>query len=387
MTRLMVIQPYVPAYRVPFFHELRRVLSGMDVKLFLAAGRPEGDMERRGDDRTVGVADEIVAIRQLNVGGRKLLRRRVGPVIHRVQPDLIVVEQAVKNLETYPLLVRQAVGTGARVGMWGQGRTFSTPQGETARRAKDWMTGRCDWFFAYTDEGAEYVAAHGIPADRVTVLNNSIDSDQLRADLAMVTDEAVAMFRGEHGLTLGQTALFMGGVDRTKGIDFLLDTACIVAEAIPGFRLLVAGSGSSEPVVRARQAAGEPIVALGRVDGEAKALALRVAEVMMIPEWVGLVAVDSLVAARPIISTTHASHSPEFAYLRDKRNAFVFDHDIHEYAKGVTSVLEDPKRLAAVQDQARTDSFQYSIDKMAERFAQGVGKWRDSAERDRRQQQ
>lgn len=375
MKKLLILQPYIPEYRVAFFRDLRTALQDKGFELVLAAGRAQGHLEQRGDDRTESTADVLLSSRSVGVGGKSFLVRDVRSVLHQVQPDLVIAEQAIKNTDVYSLLMRQAVKGTPRFGLWGQGRAFSTPQGRMGSLLKQWVTRRSDWFFAYTQEGADYVVQHGVPPNRVTVLNNTVDTEQLRRDLDNVSDAQVEDFGQQHSLVAGKTALFLGGVDATKGIEFLLDAAEEVAKQVPGFRLVIAGSGASSDLVRRRQLEGSPIVFVGRLEGHAKAVALRAADVMMIPEWVGLVAVDSLVAGCPIATTRHPSHSPEFSYLRDQRNAFVFEHELSAYSRGVAEILGDTGLLARVRAQAFGDSAQYSLTEMTVRFAQGVQDW------------
>jgi glycosyltransferase involved in cell wall biosynthesis len=375
MSRLLIIQPYIPSYRVPLFRGLRAELADSGIEMRLIAGRPQGAAAMRGDEAGGEVLDSYVRQRAFSVGGKSLNVRSVGHEVRAYRPDRIVVEQAVKNLETYPLLVRDLLSRSGRVGMWGQGRTFSTAQSRSAGAMKDRLTRRSDWFFSYTQEGADYVVGHGYDPRRVTVLNNTINTGELSRDLQSVSDSELDRFRREHGLTAGLTAIFMGGVDPDKGIDFLLAAARRIGEEVPGFRLLVAGAGRSAGLVRQMQSAGEPVVFLGRVEGEPKALALRAADLMMIPQWVGLVAVDSLVAGRPIVTTRHSSHSPEFGYLTDGSNAIVCDHDVASYASAVVSALRDRASLAEMQLQAISDSQRYSLSSMVGRFAGGVRDW------------
>lgn len=375
MKKLLILQPYIPEYRVAFFRDLRSALHEKGFELVLAAGRAQGPLAQRGDDRTESAADVLLSSRSVDVGRKSLLVRDVRSVLRQVQPDLVITEQAIKNMDVYSLLMRQVVKGSPRFGLWGQGRAFSRPQGKMGSLLKQWVTRRSEWFFAYTQEGADYVVRHGVPPNRVTVLNNTVDTERLRRDLDNVRDAQVEDFRQRHSLVPGQTALFLGGVDTTKGIEFLLDAAEKVAKQVPGFRLVIAGSGSSSDLVRRRQQEGAPIVFVGRLEGLDKAVALSVADVMMIPEWVGLVAVDSLVAGCPIITTHHASHSPEFSYLRDQRNAFVFEHELGAYSRGVSEILGDTGLLARVRAQALGDSALYSLTEMTVRFAQGVQDW------------
>jgi len=309
------------------------------------------------------------------VGGKPLLVRDVRSVLREVQPDLVIAEQAIKNLEVYALLARQEVKGTPRLGLWGQGRAFSTPQGRMGSLLKQWVTRRSDWFFAYTQEGADYVVRHGVSPERVTVLGNTIDTGQLRRELDNVSDAEVDGFRQRWSLVPGKIALFLGGVDAAKGIDFLLDAAEKVAKQVPGFRLVIAGSGLSSDDVRRRQQEGAPIVFVGRLEGIEKAVALRSADIMMIPEWVGLVAVDSLVSGCPIITTHHNSHSPEFSYLTNRWNSVIFTHEVDAYADGVIRTMKDSDLLADLAHQAVTDSRSYSLAGMVNSFSQGVDEW------------
>lgn len=375
MSRLLIIQPYIPSYRVPFFQGLRAELASAGIDMRLVAGRPQGAAALRGDEAGGEILDGYVDQRILSFAGKSLNLRSVREAVRGYRPDRIIVEQAVKNLEVYPLLVRRLLGQGARVGMWGQGRTFSTAQSKAARVFKDSLTRRSDWFFSYTQEGADYVVDNGYDSRRLTILNNTIDTEELSRDLQNVSEDDVATFRRENGLTAGQTAIFMGGVDPEKGIEFLLTAATIIRGEIPGFRLLVAGAGGGAGHVRRMQASGEPVVYLGRVEGARKALALRAADIMTIPQWVGLVAVDSLVAGRPIVTTHHPSHSPEYGYLKDGGNAIVCDHEVSLYASSVASAIRDTVSLAAMQRRAINDSRHYSLSGMVGRFAGGVRDW------------
>lgn len=373
--RLLIVQPYVPNYRLPFFCELRKLLRREDIDMRLAAGRPVGNLAQRQDQEHHQQIDTRLPQRVLKLGSRELLVRSLRTELNRYPPDMIVVEQAIKNLETYALMSRRLIGGSWKIGMWGQGRTYSTYQHDAISKLKDWLTMRSSWFFSYTKEGARYLESKGFDPSRISVVNNSIDTVQLRRDLKEVQDRRLQDFREAHDLTAGRTALFLGGVDPDKGIDFLLETAKMVETRLNGFRLLVAGAGSSAELVKDAQTSGSPVVYLGRVEGPEKALALAASDILAIPQWVGLVAVDSLAAGRPIMTTRHHSHSPEFEYLTPGINTFVSEHDVTEYANMMAWVLQDRLLLRRAQLHAISDSSTFSIEAMASSFSQGVLEW------------
>ena len=96
--------------------------------------------------------------------------------------DLVILEHAVRNIETYELLVR--LGR-RRVAFWGHGRTYTKSVSPRQESFKYWLARRADsWFFGYTERGVDAVVERGFPRDRTTVLNNTIDTAALRADLS-----------------------------------------------------------------------------------------------------------------------------------------------------------------------------------------------------------
>lgn len=379
-TKLLIIQPAVPAYRVPLFERLIPRLAAHGVELVVATGGYEHS--KRGDQAKAewirAVPGRVRGNLPSGLRWRKWSRAMAAP-------DLVIVEQAVKNLETYSLLARKGLG-GPSVAMWGHGRSYSTPQGTAVAAAKQWLTRRCDWFFAYTQAGADHVISHGFPSERVTVLNNTIDTDALRADLTSVSEDDVAAFARRHGLTQGRTALFLGGVDRAKGIDFLLESAVEAEKRLPGFVLLVGGTGAQAEQVRAAQQTGAPIRALGRLDGPDKALALRAADVLMIPSSIGLVAVDSLVSGVPVITRDNNTHGPEADYLKHDVTSLwrAQDASAQEYATTVLELMKAPERLSTMRDSCLAEAHKYSIDSMVTAFVDGVLAWRQDSVRRRR---
>jgi glycosyltransferase involved in cell wall biosynthesis len=374
-TKLLVIHPFVAAYRVPFYNRLNDALAHHDVQLAVARASAQPSLAARGDLSDGPWACDIPTS-WLTLGRREIPHRRIASKLRELRPDLVVVEQALHNPETYPLLLRHSAGRYG-VAMWGHGRSYSSTQSASEAALKQWLTRRGDWFFSYTQAGADHVVARGFPRARVSVLNNTIDTDRLRADLDAVAPSELDHFRHEQGLTPGRTALFLGGVDENKGIGFLLDSARIAAEMMPGFVLLIAGAGDSVPAARAAAAAGLPVRVLGRTDGDVKALALQAADVLAIPEKVGLVAVDSLVSGRPIITTDQPLDGPEYDYLMPGETSVVTAHTAGDYAHALVSTLGAADRLGEMQSAARRASKLYTLDAMVGSFVEGVLGWRE----------
>ncbi|MFF4039582.1 glycosyltransferase [Streptomyces sp. NPDC001816] len=379
--RVLVVQPYVPAYRTAFFEQVERVLASAGVALEVAHGSPTGEQEARRDAAVCRCATRVPTKRWSTPGGRQLNWHTLARQAARA--DAVVLEQALHNLEAYPLLVRKSVSHLRRrvrpIGFWGHGRTFTKPQSRLEAWAKDVLTRRGSWFFSYTDGGAAHVASAGFPRERITVVHNSIDTAALsntceRARRFGTTEYAEAtLLRQRHNLVVGRTALFLGGLDAPKRIPFLLDTARRIAQVLPDFRLLVAGDGPERNLVEtAASCPGSAVIAVGRAVGRNAALLGAVSDIMLMPGRVGLCAVDSFALRTPIVTTAWPWHAPEFEYLTDGGNAVVAFDDPGAYAAAAVALLRDHDRLAALTDACSGDASVYTIENMAARFGDGL---------------
>ncbi|NGO76238.1 glycosyltransferase family 4 protein [Streptomyces sp. YC504] len=358
--RIAYVLPYLTAYRLPFLEHLGRELDGRGVGLTVAHGRASGISVARGDELRMPGAVELRQ-RRIEIHGRELLWHHGLGELARTH-DALVVPQSLHNLRVYPLLARRRVP----VGLWGHGHTHVSAHTGVEHRAKAGLTRRADWFFAYTEAGGQYARQAGVPADRITVVQNTLDATALTAARDRVCEAQAQALRERYGLTAGRTGLFIGAVDELKRIPFLLDAAERIAARLPGFRLLVAGTGEQRALVESCPSA----VYVGPVDAEGKARLGAVSDVLLMPGAVGLCAVDSFALRTPLVTTPWRYHGPEFGYLEHGRNALVVDDPA--YADEVVELLCRPRELARLRRACRCDAQRYTVEEMAVRFARGA---------------
>ena len=65
-------------------------------------------------------------------------------------------------------------------------------------------------------------------------------------------------------------------------------------------------------------------------------------------------ALDSLVAGTPIVTTNYPYHAPEFDYLADGMTAVVTPNDEHSYADGLVAFLTDRPRQQEMSKRCRS---------------------------------
>lgn len=363
--KVAIIHPWLPQYRVEFFRRLitSAASHGVDIQVFFGETPPE--WQARGDK---GVPDGFTKLktRFITLRGRSLNYKSLKAMGELRQYDLVIVEQAVRNLETYELLLRRRP-----LAFWGHGRTYTLRVSPIQDRFKQWLARTSSWFFAYTAGGAQSMVAAGMDPRRVTVVQNAIDVQKLHSDVAGVSSETLKEFESRYDLQQ-RTALFIGGLDSSKRIPFLLESAKIAAGLDPNFRLLIAGDGDDRGIVEEAAAAHSYIIYLGSVFGTEKAQAIAASQVIAMPGRVGLVAVDSFAARRPIVTTDWPYHSVEFEYLIPRVNAIVSNDDQQSFARALVATLQDDVLMDKLRSSCEEAKNIYTLDAMVENFTNGV---------------
>ena len=138
--------------------------------------------------------------------------------------------------------------------------------------------------------------------------------------------------------------LFLGKIERSKGIDELLEALAALAPRFPQARLAIGGQGELERVrLRAAELGiAERIEILGWVDGQRKAQELARAAIFCLPshaEGLPMAMLEAMAAAKPIVVTA-VGGVPDT--VRDGDNGLlVAPRDVPALAAGLARLLGD----------------------------------------------
>jgi len=367
--RVAIIHPWFPQYRIAVFERLIEACAREGIQIDIFHGDPPPEWAGRGD----AVINERLATRLptffVGLGKRHVSLKAIGAVSRRAPYDLIILEHAIRNIETYWFLARWR--SRSKIAWWGHGRTYTAKKSGWEERFKRRLTRHASWFFSYTPGGAEAVISSGFPTDRVTVLNNAIDAAKVASAVRSVSPDSLSRFAEEHDLG-GSTGIFIGGLDASKRIDFLLEASAIAHEKNPSFRLVIVGDGEEQSKVRAYADQNRWCVYLGPLFADDRAVALRSAQLMLMPGRVGLAAVDSFASETPIVTTRWPFHAPEFEYLRDGENSIVCEDSPEVFADRLVRTLADQATLDVLTAGCRVDADKYTVDAMVENFTKGI---------------
>jgi glycosyltransferase involved in cell wall biosynthesis len=357
--RVVIVQELLPTYRVPFFEALRAHLAASGVELTVVHGSAQGGRASRADAGTLPWAVPV-ANRHLRVAPGATAVWQPVPRALLADADLVVVEQANRQLLNYLLLGRYVVTGHPRLVLWGHGGDLQAV-GRTARvaeRFKAAVSRRVHWWLAYTEGSADRVAALGFPRKRITVVQNAV---------------AVPPAAGPVDRVAGQ-CIYVGSLYRHKRIGYLLEAGRRVAQLRPDFRLVVVGDGEDRSLVADAAASSSWLDYRGPMFGQEAADLLRQSTLLLMPGLVGLAVVDSFAAGCPLVTVDLDLHSPEIEYLRDGVNGVCLPAGTGPaaYAGAVVDLLDDPTRLEVLREGCRQAAETYTLAAMVERYADGL---------------
>ena len=367
--RVAIIQRVLPYYRLSFVRKLREKLESHAIDLRLIYGQEQPATVPKSVDLEDSWATNIRNL-YINTPAGELVWQ---PCLRYLQDvDLVIVEQANRLLVNYPLQFFWRNRT-HKLAFWGHGANFQAQDKRGFKeKLKSSFAGKVDWWFAYTDASAALVRSAGYPSERISVVNNSIDTEELKAAMLAVTPEQKLSMRKQLGLGAGPVALYCGGMYPDKKLTFLLDAAKRTREKVKDFHLILIGSGPDEELVASAAAKHLWIHYPGAVFGTERAVYFALSDLMMMPGLVGLAIVDCFVAGIPLFTTRIPIHSPEIVYLENGQNGVITSFDVAEYADEVAKYLLDNDRMAAVVKGCAQSAGRYTLDAMVENFATGV---------------
>lgn len=370
MPTVSIVQRILPHYRQPFFERLHDVLARQGVELELWYGQEEPGTRPGSVDLGAHWARRVHN-RYLFPGNPRSPAVWQPCLRHLLGSDLVITEHAARLLINYPLAALARAGR-TRFALWGHGTNLQSDGGRLAQRMRTGLTQRAHWWFAYTALSARLVARAGYPEERITVVNNAIDTSSLRAAIDAVPRWRLNVLRREFDLTAGATGLFCGRLVEEKRIDLLLAAAERIHAARPEFRLLVVGDGPLEGMVRSFSATHPWVHCAGPKFGTEAAPWFAIGDFLVMPGLVGLVIVDSFAAELPLITTNHGRHSPEIEYLQHDRNAIMAAADVESFAAATLALMGSVSRLEDLRAGCRASAAEYTLESMVARFGAGV---------------
>lgn len=361
-SRLVILQPYVPQYRKQFFEKLIARLRTDGIDCVVAAGQPRGAQAVRGDSSDpswvlpVSSFELSIAGRSLNLGGTYRAWKNA---------DAVIVDHEGSSLEVFRAILG-ARRAGRRVGLWGHIASYVGPRHPVDAALERWQLRHADHVFAYTSGGAQFALSAGVAQAKVTTVMNTVATDAIREASESLTVSEIHDFATDNSLTPGRTFAFVGGLDSSKRIKFLVEMLDHLWAIDPEVRLIVGGNGDESNLFDRAKRRGQAII-IGYAGAREFAMIGKVADAILMPGRIGLIAVEALALHIPIVTTDWPYHAPEVEYLREGFTKFTAPNNPESFAQYILS------RKFNEGGAASDSSWVYpSLDDMVENYARGV---------------
>ncbi|MDZ7891341.1 MAG: glycosyltransferase family 4 protein [Rhodoferax sp.] len=362
--KIVIIQRRLTHYRVALFESLRNELCGRGLELVLAYGQGTAEEIRKNDSADITWAAQLPT--KYFLGGR-ICYQPLNDLC--ADAALLVVTQENKLVCN---LWHQFSKTPYKVAFWGHGANLQGQQQSWRERFKRLVAAKVDWWFGYTELTRPRIKEFGFPDDRVTILNNAVDTQEMRQHFDGIDTPELQRWANLHGLRDGPIGIFLGSFYSEKRIEFLLDAARHIRHQVPDFQLLLVGAGPQKAMVEAFCKENPWAHFAGMLKGREKVLALASSTVMLNPGLVGLGILDSFVCEVPMLTTDCGLHSPEIVYLEPGINGLITANTMDDYVRESVALLHDSERLSAMKLECRRSAAEYTVENMARHFADGV---------------
>ena len=361
--KVLIIQPRIPQFRVDYFNGIIALARDCEINLSIAIPR---DIDDSRKDESSNLVPHISCRRiRFGLGRFRFDIMKLQLKIHN--PDLIIIEHAMRAFLIFLYLKLR----GFKVALWGHGLNYTSKESVIANRLKQWMARRAFYYFVYTEGGKQKLLQQGLAPSRIHIMNNTISNPFLEPrESYRVSSEIIKNdFIEKHGLENKKVMIFVGGIDGSKRLEFLLESFFEISTLDPMAILLIFGDGPDRLRLQ-RLNPSNKVIFLGAANTETKRLLAEIAVCILMPGRVGLIAVDSFQMRLPIITTSYEFHAPEYEYLINGKNSLISKNDVRSYVTVVTNYLRDTDLQKLLKQGAQESEGQYRLVDMQERFIQ-----------------
>jgi glycosyltransferase involved in cell wall biosynthesis len=349
VTRVALLTEIPAPFRIPLFNALSDRLD-LTV-LFLRARNPERPYRMHAEE--IHFTWQVLPGRDFTVRNRWLvLNWGVVRALRRAKPDVVILGGW--NQPAFLLALAWARAHRIKSVAWVESTNHDRRSGRFDR-AKPAALRRFDGFIVPGASSFTYLRDLGVPADRITVAPNAVDTS------------IFTMARKPEGGPV--RILGVGRLAREKGFDLLIRAAAdLPAE------LVLAGSGPEE--TRLRALAGPNVQFLGYVDRDELPALYATADVLAAPSrsepW-GMALNEGALAGLPLVSTeaTGAAHD----LIEDGKNGFrIPPDDVEALEQALRLIVEDEAFRTSAGERSREIGTRFTPDAWAEAISSAASR-------------
>jgi len=202
------------------------------------------------------------------------------------------------------------------------------------------------------------LVTHGFDAQRITVIENSVDTDLYTPDPSVPKEPDMLLYTGR--------------LKRYKNVGIIMDAMKMLDAEDKRVRLVIAGSGDDEPALRAQArklGLSERVIFTGYIDEQKKIDLYRRAAIFINPsfkEGWGITCIEAGACGTAVI----ANNAPGLrdSVVHGKTGLLYGENEALLLAECITQLFEHPSMRASMETAGREWALNFSWDKSAERM-------------------
>ncbi len=364
---VLVLQEWVPPYRVPFFRSL------------------SDELDSRGLDLRVVSSSDLSGLDEPGFRHERVLMSKGGlssiETIYRIRPEALVLPHDAR-FALLATAARLLQGRMRKQLLWGMGiarrysvsspyhsrpaamvrsygaawARYSRPAAKAVRRL---MLSTCDQYLSYTDISTENILSEGYDAARITTLNNAVEA-------LAIPEEVKAAQR------IPLQMLFVASLVEDKEPLAAIAIVDRLRRLIPSATLHIVGDGPLRSQCEHAASEREWVRCHGSQRGRSLRELALASDIAIIPGRVGLAVLEMASAGLPMATFAVSLHGAEIAYLKDGINGLLLNGGVDAAAKDLGTLLADRPALERMRVEALSTASTYTLRNMAVNFANGV---------------
>jgi glycosyltransferase involved in cell wall biosynthesis len=342
-------------------------LAKHSIELELIYGKNKDTNALKKDEVEIDWA-KFIPNKRLKIGKIELLWQ---PCLKYLKDkDLVIVEEANRLIVNYYLMIGRHFSK-YKLAFWGHGRNLQTDINSLSNKFKYLLINECDWWFAYTKETKYFLLTKNYPENKITIVQNAIDTVNLRKYYSDIKNCEINELKGQLGIKNCITGIYCGAMYPDKRLDFILEACLRVKKEIPDFNMIFIGSGIDSYKISEASKSYDWMHYVGPKFGKERVKYFKISLIQVMPYSVGLGILDSFALETPIITTSNPFHGPEIEYLENGINGFITKDNIDDYSQNVINILKTRKYLDLTEG-CKSSVKMYTVEKMVENFKNGV---------------
>ena len=364
----------LPHYRLPIFERLAQV-EGIDLIVYYSREPSYYSLKTVNPENRF--PSEKIRMKAFRLCGQELLfQPEISKFARSRGHDVVIVSGNPRLLSNLPLLYT-AKRWNLGIVWWSLG--LMPNRSSLTLAVRKVLMKIPDSLVFYTDLEKNYFVDSGIPAHKVFVAQNTIDVSDCLHEEAKWCPESVEGFRAVQGLKGKKVILYCARLMRWKRLDLLLRALAELGTNEPKYHLVVIGRGDGENDFKdlaEELKIQDAITWLGPIYEQAKlAPWFLIADVLVVPEVLGLTVFHSFAYGLPVITCDSYDHqSPESVAVRHGYNGLLYKQgNLGDLTACISRICKDDNLRSRLSDNAKqTILTEYTPDKMVDGFVQAI---------------